>query len=126
MNNDNDPSSTLGSLIRIHLTLRFSSRLHGVAATILSLSWRPRRWKVDPAVDTRGEFSLDPSFEVVVLGVTHDPTTRTEPTDHNGNGTQYGDDGESGNDGSNRPVTRVRRRVGLSGLRNGRWLLWVK
>jgi len=39
--------------------------------------------------------------------MTHDPATRTEPTNHAGDDTQDGDDGQNRYDGSNRPVIRM-------------------
>ena len=73
-------------------------------------SWR---WRGDSAVDAGGAFGLDPGFDVV-LAVTHDPTTRTEPSDHAGDDAENSDDGEDRDDGSHRPVTQMGR-VGLLG-----------
>lgn len=88
---------------------------------------RRRRWwwwtrKVDCAVDARGAFGLDPSFNVE-LGETHDPTTRTESTDHTRYDAEKSDDSENRYDGSNRPVTRMGR-VGLLGQFYGWWWWW--
>lgn len=105
-------------LLRFFFYLRSTSRSSGL------LCWhrhsrklgRPagsgRAW-VDPTVDARGTFPLEPSFNVV-LAVTQDPTTRTEPTNHAGYDTEDCDHREDGYYGSNRPVTGMSR-AGLLG-----------
>ncbi|POO03067.1 LOW QUALITY PROTEIN: hypothetical protein TorRG33x02_011280 [Trema orientale] len=63
-------------------------------------SRRRGRRRVEGPVETGRAFSLDPSFEIVVLPVTHEPTTRTEPPDHSGNDSEDSDHRKYGDNGS--------------------------
>lgn len=66
----------------------------------------PWRRTVDSAVEARRAFPLDPALEVV-LSMTHDRPTRTNPTDHAGYDSKNSDHCKNGDHGTHRPVARV-------------------
>ena len=108
-------------LLRCLWWICWRSRLAG--AVTGGRRWRPRRW-VDSAVDTGRALPLDPTFDVV-LAVTHDSPTWTEPSNHAGDNAENGDHCKNGDDGSDRPVTGMGC-VSLLGQTPRRWLLLLK
>lgn len=86
-------------------------RRPGAIGTDAVLDHHPRRRRVDPAVDARSAFGLDPSLEIV-LGMAPYAPTRAKPPNHHGYGAQNCYDGENSDYGPHRAVARMRG-VGL-------------
>lgn len=75
------------------------------------LDHHPWRRRVDPAVNARGAFGLDPSLEIILRVAPYAPT-RTKPPNHDGDGAQNRYHRENSDYGPDRPVARMRA-VGL-------------